>query len=262
MNPKRSVIRNALAVSVAVLSFAAYEAKAGIISVSEGAFQAGSGLITFDEFGLNTTNPTYTPGDYGGGAGAPTVTFGGFYTGQSLGTAATCPTGAALSGCVVGSPNDPLTLDPNSPDTFITTDGSFPSSPTLSGTPRFNGPISMIFSTDQFGVGLEGGFFDAVGGTAITAFDRNGGVIGSVSNTQTGIEFLGLVTDDNSESIAGLQFSLVGSEPFGYNIDNVRFGTTETVVTADVPLPGSVFLLGGALMMLGVGGRFLNRQAA
>lgn len=232
-----------------VLAFASF-ANAAVVRVTEASFVAGSGLITFSEFPVNTANPVYTPAVYGGGPGSPTVTFDGFLNGQALGTAATCPAGAALTGCVVGSPTGPVALDPASPDTFITTDGAFPSSPTLSGTPRFNGPITLLFSIDVAGVGLQGGFFDAIGGTAITAYNRAGALLGRVTNTGTGIEFLGLVTDTGSAQIAALQFSLVGPEPAGFNIDNVRFGAQGQVIVPGVPEPGSIVLLASGLIGL------------
>lgn len=235
------------------LSIAAVSASAAVIRVPESSFIAGSGLITFSEFPINTVNPTYTPAMYGGGAGSPTVTFEGFFRGQSLGTAATCPAGAAVTGCVLGNPTGPLTLDPAAPDTFITTDTSFPTSPTLTGSPQFNGPISMVFSVDVAGVGLQGGFFNAIGGTAIRAYDRNGVLLGAVTNQSMGIEFLGLVTDTGAAQIAGLQFSLVGGEPGGFNIDNLRFGGPGQVVVPPtpgaIPEPGTVsLLLAGGLL--------------
>jgi hypothetical protein len=234
-----------IALAVTMTVAAALPATAGVIRVNEGAFVAGSGLITFSEFGLGTVNPTYTPANYGGGVGSPTVTFDGYFTGQSLG--AGC--GGAASGCVVGSPtaNTPLSLDTAAPDTRIVTDNANPTSPVLSGTPTFNGPIAILFSTLQAGVGLVGGFFNAVGGTAITAFGANGELLGSVTNTGLGIEFLGLVTDDGTAQIQGLLFSLVGPEPAGFAIDNLRFGLQGQVV---VPEPMSMALFGLGLIGL------------
>lgn len=223
-----------------------------MIRVSEADFVSGSGLITFSEKPMGTVNPVYAPADYGGAAGSPTVSFGGFLAGQALGTAVTCPAGAALSGCVVGTPTGPIAFDPASPQTFITSDGAFPTTPTLSGSPLFNGPITLFFDIDVAGVGLDGGYFDAIGGTAITAFDRMGNVLGQVTNSAIGVEFLGLVTDTGTSQIAALQFSLVGNEPAGFNIDNVRFGRQGEVVVPGVPEPGSIALLASGLVGLAV----------
>jgi hypothetical protein len=236
---------------------AASAADAAVIRVSQGAFVAGSGLITFSEFPLNTVNPVYPPASYGGGAGSPTVTFGGFFTGQVAGSTnpGACPPGAAVSGCVLGTAGNPLTIAAGSPNTFITTDGSNPSSPVLSGTPIFNGSIAILFSTPQFGVGLDGGFFNAIGGTAITAFDATGAVIGAVANTGLGIEFLGLVESTGAATISGLLFSLVGSEPAGFAIDNVRFGVQGQVIVPTVPEPATLALLGAGLLGLGLARR-------
>lgn len=241
----------------------ATSAHAGIVKVGVGAFTPQAGLITFSEKPQGTSNPVYNPADYGGGATAPMVSFGGFFAGQSLGTAGTCPAGAALSGCVVGLPTGPMALAPASPSTRIVGDGANPTSPVLSGSPTFNGPIGILFSVDLAGVGLDGGFFDAIGGTAITAFDRNGNSLGSVTNAGLGIEFLGLVTDNGSATIAGLLFSLVGNEPAGFAIDNVRFGTAGQVIVppqpGGVPEPTSLALVGVALA--GVWSASRRRQA-
>ncbi len=212
-------------------------------------FTAAAGVITFSEFAGGTQNPTYLAADYGGGAGAPTVRFGGFFTGQSLSATpgADCP-GAAASACVVGSPTGALSLDAASPVTFITGDGANPTSPVLSGRPTFNGPIAVLFDTDQAGVGFDGGFFNAAGSTGITAFARDGSLLGTVANTGLGIEFLGLVTNDGQNRIAGVFLDLVGAEPAGFAIDNLRFGVRGQVVTPGIPEPTT-----WAMMILGFG---------
>lgn len=70
---------------------------------------------------------------------------------------------------------------------------------------------------------VEGGFFDAINSTAITAYDKNGNELLRVTNTATGIDFLGLSTNDGSQLIKGVLFSLVADEPAGIAIDNVIF---------------------------------------
>lgn len=266
MGYKKVLLSSALALGLSGAGLIA-SAEAAVVRITEAAFVAGSGLITFDEAGfpLGTTNPVYTPVDYGGGVGSPTVSFGGYFSGQMLGASTPpCPVGAALSGCVIGNPTGPLSLDPASPAAQIVTDGAFPTTPTLSGTPTFNGPIALLFDVDVAGVGLDGGFFNAIGGTAITAFGRDGSILGTVVNEALGIEFLGLVTDDGLAAIAGLQFSLVGPEPAGFNIDNVRFGIAGQVVVPpsnDIPEPSALLLIMGVGLVGAVAGAKKRRSA-
>ena len=262
MRSATALKRTTLFSAFAMFSAVSLYASAGVIRIPEASFVAGSGLITFSEFPEGTINPTYAPATYGGSAGSPTVTFEGYFTGQSLGVAATCPPGAALTGCVVGSPTGPLTLDFLAPNTSIVSEGANPTSPVLSGSPTFNGPISILFNVDLAGVGLDGGFFNAIGGTAITAFDRNGNILGSVTNTGLGIEFLGLVTDNGANAIAGLQFSLVGAEPAGFAIDNLRFGTAEQVVVPGIPEPETYAMMLAGLGLLGFVARRRKLKAA
>jgi hypothetical protein len=231
-----------------------------VVQVPESAFVAGSGQITFSEVPLGTQNPTYAPALYGGGATSPTVTFGGWFSGQSL-VAGGC-NGGAPTGCVGGTPTGPLSLDPASPHTFTANDSSNPNSPVLSGSPLFNGPIAIQFSTPQSGVGLIGGFFDALESTAITAYDSSGNVLGTIANDQLGLEFLGLVTSDNSALIAGLLFSVVGPEPFGFAVDDIRFGVGEQVVVPGVPLPAALPLFGTGLGVLGLLGWRRKKKVA
>jgi hypothetical protein len=117
--------------------------------------------------------------------------------------------------------------------------------------------VSVLFDKDVAGVGLEGGFFNAIGGTAIKAFDRNGQFLGQVANAALGIEFLGLATDDGADKIAGLQFSLIGPEPAGFAIDNLRFGSIRQVVPPDrVPEPATIL----GTLLAGYGVHRLKKQ--
>ncbi|BAZ17734.1 hypothetical protein NIES4071_96140 [Calothrix sp. NIES-4071] len=230
--------------TVAFLSFATgTAASAAVLRIDKSAFTPDAGRITFSEFANGTVNPIYTPSNYGGGVNAPTVSFGGAFQGQTVGQPP-IPVGAAQTGVVNGTPSASLALDPSSPQTFITNDSANPTSPVLSGSPTFNGPVSILFDVDVAGVGLDGGFFDSVQSTAITAFNRSGQILGQVLNQQTGIEFLGLVTDNGLNQIAGLQFSLVGNEPAGFAIDSLRFGRAGQVTVPGEPVPEPLTILG------------------
>lgn len=256
---KTIVFKSSLAVLTLVSAVCATSVQAGIIRISEADFVAGSGLITFSEYAGGTVNPSYSPAQYGGGVGSPNVSFDGFFMGQSLSATpgVDCP-GAAASACVVGNPTGPLALDPNSPNVFITNDGANPTSPVLSGSPMFNGPIAVLFDIDLAGVGFSGGFFNAIGSTGITAFARDGSLLGTVSNLGLGIEFLGLVTDDGTAQIAGVFLDLVGAEPAGFAIDNLRFGLPGQVNNPrDVPEPATAILL-----LLGLAGITSLRRKA
>jgi hypothetical protein len=195
-----------------------------VIRIDREAFLPEAGLITFSEMTLDTQNPVFRPSDYGGKTSGVTVSFGGYFNGQRLGGVSDqCPEGAAETGCVFGTPSAPLSLDLSGPGTAIAMDGSNENSPVLSGSPQFNGPVSMVFDRPVAGVGLNGGVFNELHSTSIAAFDKYGRQIGGVVNLTLGIEYLALVTEDGSESIAGLQFSLVGPEPAGFAIDDVSF---------------------------------------
>lgn len=246
-------IRNTL-IAVAAMSLGLIStANADVIRVTESNFLAGSGLITFDEVPLGTVNPHYDPAEYGGDAGAPSVDFGGFFVGQQISDnpASDCP-GATATGCVVGTPTDPLTLDSSAPDTFTVNDASSNTNPVLSGSPTFAGPVAILFSNPVVGVGLKGGFFDAVNSTQIAAYTATGDLIGSVTNTQTGFEFFGLMTASGQPLISGLLFSLVADEPAGFAIDNLRFAEVGEIAPTPtgVPAPGTAALLSLGLLLI------------
>jgi hypothetical protein len=221
---------------IAILLSAVAPAAGQIVRLEERAFKASAGRVTFSERRLGTQNPQYGPEAFGGGPTAPAVRSGGWFVGQRLSgePRRDCP-GAPPSACVVGSPSAPLRLDDRAPPAFIASDGAFPTSPTLSGTPTYNGPIALWFDKDQVGVGFDGGYFNANRSTGITAFARDGSRLGTVANRREGIEFLGLVTEDGQPRIAGVMLDLVGAEPNGFNIDNLRFGQID-----DLTLPPEV----------------------
>lgn len=206
-----------------------------VIRIDQNAFAPSAGLITFSEMGLGTENPVYKPSVYGAGADGVTVSFGGYFEGQTIAEFGQCPAGASRTGCVAGLPLSPLALSRRAPFTYILDDGSNPRSPALSGSPRFNGPVTALFDRDVAGVGLAGGFFDARRTTAITVFDRQGRQIGGVTNISTGMEFLALVTEDGKERIAGVQFSLIGPEPAGFAIDDLNFAFSGQLNREQIP---------------------------
>lgn len=195
-----------------------------LIRLNETSFTAGATKITFDELG--TTNPTYTRTV--GGIGEVTVTSGGWFKGQQGGSLSDNESTVTL---IDHTPTAGvrLTLDPNAPGTYIESDGATPTSPALSGSPRFNGPISVKFSKPVSAVGLTGGYFDAVGSTFIEAYDSFGNVLGRVDNLQIGTEFFGLAMNDGQKKIAGISFYINSNEPAGFVIDNLTFGASAVV---------------------------------
>ncbi|NEO57666.1 MAG: DUF642 domain-containing protein, partial [Okeania sp. SIO3B5] len=62
-----------------------------------------------------------------------------------------------------------------------------------------------------------------VGAVKVKVFDRNGGLLGEVTNSKTGTEYLGFATDDDKEKIAGVQMSLLSPENGGYLIGDISF---------------------------------------
>ena len=239
-------------------------AQAQVVRVSAANFNAAAGVITFSEKALGTTNPVYLPAQYGGTPTAPTVSFGGFFVGQSLSAnaSADCPGGAATA-CVVGNATGPLTLAANSPNTFIVNDGADPTSPVLSGSPTFNGPISAISSARiRSQSALYGGFFDAIRSTGIVAYARDGSVLGTISNLGRGIEFLGLGVADGTARIAGVGLRLTGAEPAGFGIDNLRFGTAGQVNIPAVPEPASWAMMICGFGVMGSALRYRRREAS
>ncbi len=109
---------------------------------------------------------------------------------------------------------------------FITTDGANPTSPVLSGSPRFQGDIAGTFVEPATGrpvvvqsFSLDAGFFDEIGSTRIEWFDPDGKKIGQRINSRFGIERFTI----EGGNIASWRMGIVQNEPAGFAIDNVSF---------------------------------------
>lgn len=213
-------------------------ASAQLVNLGPGSFTPLASVITFDNYG--EFNPQY---NFFGlpGLGDVTVSFAGAFVGQTVSGGSV----RTLTG--TPTPGSPLVLN-TSVQTYVVGDGANPTSPVLSGIPIFNGPISVLFSTPVAAVGLDGGYFDAIGGTSITAYDGLGNVLGSIVNSSLGIEFFGLATASGLNEIAGISFYITGNEPAGFAIDNLTFGSARTLTP--VPEPSALLLVASGFMAL------------
>jgi hypothetical protein len=123
---------------------------------------------------------------------------------------------------------------------FITTDGSNPTSPVLSGTPLFTGDVGARFVVPGTAapatvnsVSLDVGYIDNPGSTIVTAYGSNGGLLGTVVASQTGINHLTLAFP----GIARFLVESIGSEPAGFAIDNVAFTASGFTLSGSLPAP-------------------------
>lgn len=234
-------------------------AAASVITVGAGDFANDSARIDFTGAPLNTADPFYLPGP--DQPGAATVAFGGYFVGQGIANAADCGT----SGCLSGRPVGTLALDPSAPPTFVTRATDAPDNPVLSGSPLFGGPISILFGVDQTAVGVSVGFTERPGAERITAFDRDGNLLGQALTTEAGYALIGLGNDDGRADIAGLQIERTGIADNGFAVDDVVFGALTpragTPPAADVPAPGAGLLFALGVLGMGVLGWRRRRMA-
>lgn len=110
--------------------------------------------------------------------------------------------------------------------TFITGDGANPTSPVLSGTPRFQGPIVCRFVKPGTSLPavvksftFDAGYFDEYGSTRIEWFDPEGKKLGQRINSVYGIETFTV----EGGNIASWKISVITTEPAGFAIDNLSF---------------------------------------
>lgn len=115
-----------------------------------------------------------------------------------------------------------------SPAPFTSPDGANPTSPVLSGSPRFVGAIAGRFvvpGTDRPAqvatFSLDVGYINQPGSVAVTVFDAAGRRLGAVSPDRTGVVRLTAAFPGASRFVV----ASAGEEPAGFGIDNLSFVT-------------------------------------
>ena len=102
----------------------------------------------------------------------------------------------------------------------------------------------MLFSVPVAGVGLQGGYFNTIGATTIEAYDVTGLSLGSIVNSQLGLEFYGLADSSGTNIIGGISFYITGNEPAGFAINDVTFGAAGVIDPINgIPAPGALVLV-------------------
>jgi hypothetical protein len=231
--------------AVATAILVANPANAALVDLGPGSFTPLASVINFNGM-LGQVNPSVNVN--AGSLGMVTVSTAGSFVGQTI-------VGGAVLTLGDFTPTGPLTL--NGGNTVVVNDGApGATSPVLSGSPTFNGPIAVLFSTPVAAVGLKGGYFDAVGATTIMAFDSSGNILGSIVNSVTGFEFYGLADSTGQNVIAGISFFITGNEPAGFQIDDITFGAADVVI----PVPEPSTYVAGLLLALPFGMRLLRTR--
>lgn len=125
-------------------------------------------------------------------------------------------------------------------DPFITVDGSNPTSPVLSGTPLFSGPIGARFvipgtnaptTVDSFS--LDVGYINSPGAVAVFAYGLGGALLKQVPASSIGINAITVA----APGIASFVVEAVTDEPFGFAIDNVSFRRSGIYFSGSWPVP-------------------------
>lgn len=108
--------------------------------------------------------------------------------------------------------------------TFIAADTANPSSPVLSGTPKFEGTIHGTFVTagsarTVSGFIIDVGYIDTPGSVTVTAFNSRGIAIESTPITDLGIVEVSM----SAPGIAAFTVSTDGDEGAGFAVDILTF---------------------------------------
>lgn len=127
----------------------------------------------------------------------------------------------------------------------IAPDGSNPTAPVLSGTPRYQGPITATFvapgspssnaATTQ--LTFDAGYFDQIGSTQVTFRDINNASLGTFANTGLGIRTFTAPAGTHSFTIGNT------SDAAGFAIDNLSYTVGSSALTIASPAKGNTFAL-------------------
>lgn len=117
---------------------------------------------------------------------------------------------------------------------FIALDGDTPTSPVLSGSPRFRGDIAGRFVDPTDGetpvivesFTFSAGYFNELASTRIEWFDPEGNRLGQRTNSKYGIEEFQI----SGGNIASWRISIIKTEPAGYAIDNFSFTPADSAI--------------------------------
>lgn len=140
--------------------------------------------------------------------------------------------------------------DPNNP-VFTLNDGSNPTSPSLSGTPKFHGSIHFSFvhpgtkdPREVRGFDLDVGHIDNRNSVQIRYYDRNGSILGAVRAQSLGMNHISV----RQNNIVTVEVEETSREDAGFGIDNLAFETDATGATVQrMAMMGDSFASGEGL---------------
>ncbi len=138
---------------------------------------------------------------------------------------------------------------------FLTSDRSQPTSPVISGSPKFSGPIDFSVvdpnsgaSSITNGVSFEVGYIDNRLSILVTTFDRFGNTLGSFRPNSLGINQVEIPLS----GISRVRIEATEFEAQGFAVDNLRLNTVEVSEVQRVLVLGDSYTSGEGL--LGDGG--------